>query len=43
MISSDTEFNSASNITDGKITWVWWVSLHSEYQWKFSNITDIFP
>ena len=41
MISSDAEFNSASNTTDAKITRVWWVSLHSKYQWKFSNFTGI--
>ena len=42
MISSDREFHSASNMTDAKITRVWWVSLHSKYQWKFSNFTGIF-
>ena len=41
MIPSDTEFNSAANMTDAKITSDSWASLHSNYQWKFTNFTGI--
>ena len=41
MISSDRQFNSATNTMDEKISTHSWVSLHSNYQWKFSNSTGI--
>ena len=41
MISSDTEFNYASNMTSAKIIKDSWVSLHINYQWKFSNFNGI--
>ena len=41
MLSSDREFNSASNMTSAKIIKDSWVSLHINYQWKYSNFTGI--
>ena len=41
MLSSDTEFNSASNMTSAKIIKDSWMSLHINYEWKFSNFTGI--